>query len=464
MIGVERIGKYEVVGHLASGGMGQVYLARTTGLGGFERQVVVKTLEPDELEDDSLVKMFLDEARILGALHHQFIAPVYEVGCDERGCYYIVMDYVRGETAEAVWRAARQVRSSPPIPFALTVVAAVASALEYAHAMRAPDGSPLEIVHRDVSLSNVMIGHDGAVKLIDFGIAKFSQRSIKTQTGSLKGKLAYLSPEQILSKPVDHRADIFALGIVLYELTTLVRAFEADSPLLTLEKITRGDLALPSRHVPEYPRELELIVMKALALDPDLRYQDAGALGRDLEAFASRSGITLGHAAVAETMLRLFEVTPPGGRRRFARASSDVSKSMLAALPEPDDIDLTPVTPIPNLDPPTERTHLELEDPTVPLEMVTPALPRPGLRPAPPVAEPLPEVPPPAPLVIRIGTPATAMPAVRPPSSSGEIAVPRTATGTDQVRISTALHPNWWWPLAIFCGLTAFGILLALLR
>src|SRR5690242_21387501 len=121
--------------------MGQVYLARATGLGGFERQVVVKTLDPDPDETEELVEMFLDEARLLGALHHQYIAPVYEVGCDERGRYFLVMDYVRGESAEAAYKAAKEAGGPAPAAFALTVVSSVASALEYAHALRAPDGT-----------------------------------------------------------------------------------------------------------------------------------------------------------------------------------------------------------------------------------------------------------------------------------------------------------------------------------
>jgi serine/threonine-protein kinase len=336
VIGVERIGRYEVVEHLASGGMGQVYLARATGLGGFQRQVVVKTLDPRRFGDDSLIAMFLDEARLLGALHHQYIAPVYDVGLDDQGRYYLVMDYVPGETAEACFEAAIAGGGRPPVSLAVTVVAAVASALDYAHALKAPDGTPLDIVHRDVSLSNVMIGHDGDVKLIDFGIAKFAKRTTQTQIGSLKGKLAYLSPEQVLGKVVDRRADIFALGIVLYELTTLVPAFDGESELIVLEKITRGELKLPSQIVAGYPRELERIVMKALAIDPGLRFQHAGAMGRELEAFASKAGIQMGHGSVAEAMRKLFDESstvlrsssPARGRRRFARASSEVETSV----------------------------------------------------------------------------------------------------------------------------------------
>jgi serine/threonine-protein kinase len=458
--------------------MGQVYLARLTGLRGFERQVVVKTLDPQTLDDETLVHMFLDEARLLGALHHQYIAPVYEVGCDDEGRYFLVMDYVRGETAEGAWKAAAAAGGSPPLGFAITIVAAVASALEYAHALRAPDGTPLEIVHRDVSLSNIMIGHDGAVKLIDFGIAKFAKRTTQTQVGSLKGKLAYLSPEQILSKPVDRRADIFALGIVLYELTTLARCFEGDSELLTLEKITKGDVALPSQVVASYPRQLERIVMKALALDPKLRYQDAGQMCRDLEAFAAAHSVIVGHKVIADTMRVLFDgVVTPVPRRRFARASSEVETGR-HALPDPDvddddpendtdDVDITPVQAMEPIDtaPVEAMVHYNTTDrqrpmveesPTVPIEPVFSSIPitMASLPPPPPIAAPPPDI---APLVIRIGTP-TPPRALSPVTSTAQ--VPRKTTSRRFP--PTAIPVRWWWPLVLVGVAVLVAVIVAL--
>ncbi len=334
MFGIQKIGRYEVLNHLASGGMGQVFLARTTGLGGFERQVVVKTLDlsASNDEDDAFVTMFLDEARLVGALHHQYIAPVYEVGCDEEGRYYIVMDFVHGETAEAAFRVSGERSVRPPLSFSLTVVSCVASALDYAHTLCAADGTPLDIVHRDVSLSNIMCGHDGGVKLIDFGIAKAANRATKTVAGTLKGKIGYLAPEQIHRKNVDHRADIFALGIVLYELTTGVRAFCDPSDLATMERILKADVQRPSEVVDDYPLELERIVMRALQVDPENRFQDAAAMGRELEAYASRSHIPLGHAAIIDVMSRLF--AEPRGRRRIARGSNDLRSDTVTALAE----------------------------------------------------------------------------------------------------------------------------------
>ena len=357
MLGVERIGRYEVLGHLASGGMGQVYLAKTTGLGGFERHVVVKTLDVAD-DEDQFVTMFLDEARLVGALHHQYIAPVYEVGCDEDGRYFIVMDYIDGETAEAVWRRSHE-GEAPAIPlgFALSVVYAVASALDYAHKLCGPDGKPLEIVHRDVSLSNIMIGYQGGVKLIDFGIAKSANRATKTVAGTLKGKFGYLSPEQILRRPVDHRTDVFALGIVLYELTTMERAFLGSSELVTLERITRGEYTAPSKHVAAFPQALEAIIEQALAIDPDERFQSAAEMANEIEALARAAGIALGDTAVVGTM-RSFDQrgTPKFSTKsqRFARSSSQHRTNPELAVRE----DPTPVVAMRTMHVPPLPAHL----------------------------------------------------------------------------------------------------------
>jgi hypothetical protein len=242
----------------------------------------------------------------------------------------------------------------------LTVVTAVASALDYAHGLCAADGTPLDIVHRDVSLSNIMCGHDGAVKLIDFGIAKAANRATKTQTGTLKGKIGYLAPEQIHRRNVDHRADIFALGIVLYEMTTGVRAFREASDLVTLEKITNGEVRRPSEVVADYPAELERIVMKALETDPDKRYQSASGMARSLEKLAAKMQLPLGHGAIIEVMGRLF--SDHKGRRRIARGSNEVkTDSAETALPASA---APPVTdPIDDLNPPTldERVVARLQ-------------------------------------------------------------------------------------------------------
>jgi serine/threonine protein kinase len=325
----QRVGRYEVLEHLASGGMGEVYLARSSGLAGFERHVVLKMLNVDD-DNEQFVSMFLDEARVVGRMHHQHIAPAYDLDRDAEGRYFLVMDYVHGQTAKAVWRRSCETKAPLPLDFTVTVIAAAAAALHYAHTLTSRDGEPLEIVHRDVSLSNLMIGYDGAVKLIDFGIAKAARRSSLTQVGYVKGKVAYMAPEQIDGLEVDRRTDIFALGIVLYELATMKRAFREANDGATVERIRRGQIVPPPRIVPGFPNELHYIISKALAVDPAARFQDADAMRRALEAFGRIRKLVIGDAAVVGIMERLFEsraepwqASPSAGRRSSSAIGAD---------------------------------------------------------------------------------------------------------------------------------------------
>jgi eukaryotic-like serine/threonine-protein kinase len=303
-----RIGRYDLITALATGGMGRIWLGRASGIGGFERKVVIKTLElPPSPESEAAAAMFLDEARLLGLLHHQHIASVFEVGRDEDGRHYMVIDYLDGHSAHDVFERATQFGASLPLDFTLTVASATANGLHYAHTRKDTDGTPLGIVHRDVTPSNVMIGYDGAVQLIDFGIAMAANRKTKTQTGFVKGKVGYLSPEQVSGRDVDPRTDVFSLGILLYELSTLHRAFRDSSDLATMQRIKAGRVTRPSLLVPNYPLELEIIVMKALQVDPRERFPDAEAMRRAIEALGHRLHLVLGDAAIIEVMAQLFD-------------------------------------------------------------------------------------------------------------------------------------------------------------
>jgi serine/threonine-protein kinase len=286
MLHAERLGKYELVRHLASGGMARVYLARLSAVGGFERHVVLKTVRPERVEDQSYLNMFLDEARLIAALHHQNIAQVHDMGVADDGTYYLAMEYLHGETVRSILEQARERTQRLPLALATTVIGAAAAGLHHAHDRRGPDGAPLGIVHRDVSPSNVICGYDGSIKLIDFGIAKAQARTTKTATGFVKGKAGYMAPEQALGHPVDRRSDVFALGIVLYELSTQARAFRASSEFEAVQRIVRGDLVRPTRVCGDYPSELEDVVMTALETDPDDRFQDADEMRRALELTA----------------------------------------------------------------------------------------------------------------------------------------------------------------------------------
>ena len=289
--------------------MARIYIARTTGIGSFERHVVLKLITPERQSDVTAVQMFLDEARLAASLNHQNVAQVFEVG-EDGGIHYLAMEYVHGQDLRALLAKAGSQGVRVPLELALTVVAGGAAGLNHAHERRDGNGVPLGIVHRDVSPSNIMIGLDGSVKLLDFGIAKATSRSVETVSGIIKGKFAYMAPEQCRGRDVDRRSDVFSLGIILYEITTQHRCFRADSDFDTMHRIVTGDVVRPTRLVQGYPPALEAIVMKALAVDANQRYQSAGLLLEAIESYAVASRMSLSTMALGRFMREMFGETP----------------------------------------------------------------------------------------------------------------------------------------------------------
>ncbi|HEU4731832.1 MAG TPA: serine/threonine-protein kinase [Kofleriaceae bacterium] len=302
----EQFGKYSLLGHLATGGMAEVWLARQLGMQGFEKIVVIKRARP-ELTDVETTEFFLDEARLVATLEHPNIAQVYEIGF-VNGSYFFVMEYVDGADLRRLIETALSRQRWIPLGDALYIITHVCTALHYAHEKKDLEGRALHIIHRDVSPSNVLISHDGAIKVCDFGIAKaHNRKSEDTQSGVLKGKFSYMSPEQCQSQPIDRRSDVFSIGILLYELTTLSKLFRGGSDYALLRKIIDGPIPPPSTRVSGYPRELEAIVMKALAKSPSDRYPTAQALQLDLEAFAREHKLMMSSIGIAKLMGELFE-------------------------------------------------------------------------------------------------------------------------------------------------------------
>ncbi|HTL35684.1 MAG TPA: serine/threonine-protein kinase [Kofleriaceae bacterium] len=328
----QRVGRYEVLTHLATGGMAQIYLARQTGLGAFERHVVLKTILRERATDQRFVTMFLDEAKLAATLNHQNIAQVYEVDQAD-GAYFMAMEYVHGENARAILETTLRRGWTIPLELAVMIVSGAAAGLHHAHERRGKNGQPLNIVHRDVSPANIMVGYDGSVKVLDFGIAKAEERATKTVGGTIKGKYGYMSPEQCKGKPIDRRSDIFALGICLYELTTLRRAFKGNDDFETMKRIVAGDVLLPSVAVPGYPRELEAIVLTAMANDPNARFQSGQEMIEALDAFAVRAKLTGSNTAMGRFMVQLFgskkepwvEGPNGGDRTQVTDASGEMS-------------------------------------------------------------------------------------------------------------------------------------------
>ena len=285
--------------------MAQIYLARIAGAGAFERHVVLKTILPERASDHRFVTMFLDEAKLAATLNHQNIAQVYDVDQSD-GNYFMAMEYVHGENVRAILETTLRRTWTIPNELAIHIVGGAAAGLHHAHERKGRNGQPLNIVHRDVSPANIMVGFDGSVKVLDFGIAKAEERSTKTVGNIIKGKYGYMSPEQCKCGGVDRRSDIFALGIVLYELTTLRRAFKGQDDFDTMKRIVGGELARPSRVVQGYPLELESIVMTALASKPEQRFQTAHELLEALDAYTNRAKISGGASAMTRFMGQLF--------------------------------------------------------------------------------------------------------------------------------------------------------------
>jgi serine/threonine protein kinase len=277
-------GKYTLFERIGRGGMADVFKARVQGPGGFERIFVVKRILPHLSDDPLFTKMFVAEAKLAALLNHPNIVQVFELGSvDEE--YFMSMEYVRGhdlaETMRTLWA-----RVGPPRPELVAYVGReMCRALAYAHEFTADDGTRLGMIHRDISPSNVMLSFEGAVKILDFGIAKAmgGEKDEGTKTGTLKGKFAYMAPEQTMSNEVDRRIDIFATGIVLHEILTGRRLFKGENDLQTIEKVRQCNVPPPSLHNPLCPPEMDDIVLMALAKDPQDRFQSASEMADALD-------------------------------------------------------------------------------------------------------------------------------------------------------------------------------------
>ncbi|MFO0722873.1 MAG: serine/threonine-protein kinase [Myxococcota bacterium] len=319
---IKRFGRYTLIKKLATGGMAEIWLARQSGVAGFNRFVVIKKILSHLAEEETFRNMFLDEARMSAQLQHPNIVQVYDLGEADQ-TYFIAMEFIMGENLAAIaWRGVK--RSSPLSPtFAARIMADACKALDYAHRLRGPDGKALEIVHRDISPQNILVTYEGEVKVVDFGIAKAASKSQHTKTGMLKGKFSYMSPEQCLGNPVDKRSDVFALGIVLYELCTGKRLFKHESELMILEMITKRRITPPSEVADNIPADLEAIIMKALEKDVETRYQSAQDLQIALEDFIRKESEPSSNSDVAAYMRSLFTDKIEEKRRLCELASRD---------------------------------------------------------------------------------------------------------------------------------------------
>ena len=297
-----KIGRHSVVGYIATGGMAELFLGKElTG-----RPVVIKRILPHLARQTTFVSMFIDEARIGSRAKHPNLVEVYElgqVGTD----LFLVMEYLVGENLAGLVRRLTKRKERISYSLAAYIIAEVCDGLHYAHELKDEGGNPLELVHRDVSPQNVFVTYGGDVKLLDFGVATASQRLTQTASGEVKGKYAYMSPEQCRGEPLDRRSDIFSLGTVLYELTTLRRLFKRPNELQVMKAITEEPIPRPTRETHDYPGCLEEICVRALARDPAQRYSSAAEMRDDLlKAIQVLGGESDPHEAIASKFARLF--------------------------------------------------------------------------------------------------------------------------------------------------------------
>jgi len=340
---LEEFGNYYLLEKIAVGGMAELFKARQRGVHNFEKIVAIKRILPHLSDNDEFVRMFIDEAKLAAQLTHPNIVQIFDLG-KAGGFYYIAMEYVDGRDLRSLLRKVREYRAPFPEAVAAYVVMKVAMALDYAHRKRGMNDKELKLVHRDVSPQNVLISSEGAVKLVDFGIAKAATKSTQTMAGALKGKLLYMSPEQALGQSLDNRSDIYSLGLVLFELLTGERCFQADSELGVLEKVRLGKVQDIQTVNPLVSRDMANILNKALQKNVDQRYGSARLMERDLKSLLVKHGNEPTDHEVAEYVNTLLKGTKEDLDHLLA-----THFAIKAPKPEPAP---PPAKPIPE-DPPT---------------------------------------------------------------------------------------------------------------
>ncbi|MFI5301313.1 MAG: protein kinase, partial [Polyangiales bacterium] len=320
---VQAFGNYDLLERVNVGGMAEIFRARVRSTG---QICAIKRILPEVTEDEEFVRMFRDEAKIASLLDHPSIAKILDLG-RVGGEYFLALEFVEGLDLRGIFERAAKAKARLDLRFVMHVFQRVCEGLGYAHDKTDDKGKSLQLVHRDVSLQNVIVAYDGDVKLIDFGIAKSVGKLSKTQIGTIKGKYAYMSPEQVRGLPLDRRSDIFSLGICMHEMLTLKRLFGGDNELLIMERIKDGEVPRPSELEDDIPRDVEAIVMKALARDVTDRYATTTDIAADIGRVIEAHGWRMSRSEVAEYMRRSFDAHYAPGES----ASKDASTSVDAA-------------------------------------------------------------------------------------------------------------------------------------
>ncbi|HEY8145507.1 MAG TPA: serine/threonine-protein kinase [Kofleriaceae bacterium] len=394
---VRRLGKYELIARIAAGGMAEVYLARLRGPMNFQKAVVVKVIHPHLASQEEFLRMLLDEARLSALIKHPRVVDIYELGCEE-GVYFIAMEFIAGQPLTAVMGSGIAGRPLDPCSIA-RVIADAADGLHAAHELKGASGNTLGLVHRDVSPGNIMVLHDGGVKIVDFGIAKARGRLTISGVQQFKGKVGYVAPEQLSGGIVDRRTDVFGLGVVMWEALAMQRLFRSEDEKESLRAILGSEPPTPSAIRPEVPVELSAICLKALAPFPDYRFQTAGEMRDAIESFLIRVGYFREAGAIRNYMEHVFGRQHESRQRTVRRLAAititgEMPITVDVTFDDDDDdfpdleikhpqeaadpsSDLARGTPVDQAD-----RHTGSEDATVPIEALTGPFARPATRPS----------------------------------------------------------------------------------
>lgn len=397
-------GKYLLTDLLAVGGMAEVYRAKIFGASGFEKEMVVKRILPKYAKNPSFVQMLIDEAKIAVSLSHGNIVPIYELG-ELEGSYYIAMEYVAGKTILDVLRASHASQRPLGWPHALGLAAEVARGLAYAHAKTGPDGRPLGLVHRDINPRNIVITPAGEVKILDFGIARASTKKHQTASGVIKGTPGYMSPEQMYGRPMDHRSDVYCLGILLHELLTLRRLFPVWDVKEMRQMFEAAPVPAPSSAGLVNEPRVDEVVMRALAADVNQRFQSAAELEEALRTVIATAGVPVTATGLAREIAAIESASPP---------------------PEPTTVATSAPVPAPA---PTPEPSLPSEGPRPPSSEGPPATAGPATQPmGPQPAPPSSHAATAAPFIISLAgeAPSKKAPLEPLPKTSAAMAVPKT--------------------------------------
>jgi serine/threonine protein kinase len=337
---MQQLGKYQLIRKLATGGMAEVFLAKAAGPMGFEKTLVVKRILPHLAEDPTFVEMFLGEAKLAAQLNHPNIVQIFDFG-EADGEYFLAMEYIDGPNLRVLLKRAKTAGMPLPAAICARLIAAACEGLAFAHDFADPaTGEPLGLIHRDISPDNILVSRQGAVKVVDFGIAKAAGQSHKTQSGVIKGKLAYMPPEQVRAKALDRRVDVYALGVVLYELLTTQKPFDSASDAGTMQAILFEELTPAVQHRPDLPDAVQRILERALAKDREQRYPDCLTLAADLEEFI----LSAGKPVTAQQIVQLIAQVSPHTDSPMPTPQSGTARGGSGARPAP-----TPVhTPAPS--------------------------------------------------------------------------------------------------------------------